>query len=361
MTVLNRSKLSQLVSNVLPFTATSAFLPILTHIALKDGKISAFNDMQGIEIETDALSELCCAVPGAAFLKIIKTINTEELDLTTDVNKHSLTIKFGKNKTKLAILPDDDFIYSFPEIEHAETLKISTVFLEAAKLCLASVSEVPGHPELNTLTIIIDGKNIELYATDNKTMSRVTFTEEEAQGNVKLVVPAQFFAQLLDLSESTSTEDGITIKYNEELLSVDFNNGTRISTVVVKITSMIDFKEFFESEIPDMERLLLCEVPLGFVNALERASVFSELKNQKFVNIEVKEQALYLRSHSALGKADDIIEFPEDLGSFSFDVNPDTLAKAIVRTNELAILPNLIIAYRKTKNLEFTHLVSFAN
>ena len=360
MPTLERTDLVHLVGTVLPFTANSTFLPILTHVALKDGKIAAFNDMQGIEIEAPVLSELSCAVPGDAFLKILKTINTQEVELNTSDNRHSLNIKFGKNKTKLAILPDDDFIYSFPEIENAETLKVSSTFLEAAKLCLASVSEVPGHPELNTLTIIIENKNIELYSTDNRTMSRVTFTEKESQGSVKLIIPAQFFVQLINLSDEISSETGITLTYNSELLSVDFNNGIKISTVVVKISSMIDFKGIYDNELPDLQRIILSEAPLGLVNALERASVFSELKNQKFVNIEVKGQSVYLRSHSALGKADDIIEFPVELGTFNFDVDPETLAKAITRTNELAILPNLVVAYKKTKELEFTHLVSYA-
>ena len=361
MPILDRNSLIRLVGNVLPFTSNSAFLPILTHIALKDGKISAFNDMQGIEIETEVLSELRCAVPGNAFLKILKTVNNQEIELNTDKNRRSLTIKFGKNKTKLAILPDEDFIYSFPDIENAEVLSISTTFLEAAKLCLASVSEVPGHPELNTLTIIIEGKDIELYSTDNRTMSRVTFQEKEAQGSVKLIIPAQFFSQLIVLTDETETTSNVTLTYNNELLSVDFNNGIKISTVVVKISAMVDFAGIFENELPDMERIVLCEAPAGFVNALERASVFSELKNQKFVNIDIKGNSAHLRSQSALGKADDIIEFPIDLGEFAVSIDPETLAKAIVRTNEIAILPNLVVAYKKTKDLEFTHLVSYAS
>ena len=334
---------------------------VLKDSVLKDSEISAFNDVQGITIETNVLEGLNCAVPGTTFLKLLKTINRPEVILDADENKSSLKIKFGRNRTQLAILPEEDFIYEFPKLEDAKTLEMSGIFLEASNLCLSSVSDVPGHPELNTLTVIIKNKTVSLYSTDNKTMSRVIFETNESIGDARLIVPAPFFIQLLELSTPSIRENGLTLKYNNKMMSVNFNNGTKISTMLMDVDDVMDFTGIFESEVPGLDRVLFTEPPEGLKNALERASVFSELKNQKIVNVDVKEKAIYLRAESALGNAADIIEFPIDLGNFSFGINPEVFLQAITRTNELALLPNMVMCFKKTAELEFTHLVSFAD
>ena len=362
MKIVDRLALSSLIAKVLPFTARTTVFPILTHVIIRDSKISAYNDMQGIEIESSELEGLNCAIPGDAINRILNTILSDTVDLDINEKQTALTLKFGKNKAKIAILPEDDFIYEFPTVTQAQTLFMSNAFLEAAGLCMTSVSEVPGHPELNTLTIVIQGKNIEMYSTDNKTMSRVTFIDEEAQGSAKLVIPAPFIAQLLDIRTwADNSKEKVELMYNEEVMLVDFGNGVKISTVLVKDFNIINFSELFNASIPDMERIVMYEPPISMRGALERASVFSELKNQKFVQVEADGDSLHFRAESALGRASDVVDLPCEIGEFSFIVDPEVLNRALLKTSHLSILPNLLLTYKKTSSLEFTHLVSYAD
>lgn len=350
---MNVSQFKKLVSMAEPFLMQSDFIPILQHIWIHPHYIIAFNDIQAIQLEYK--STLHCAVPGKILVKLLGTINQEDINIEQVQDK--LLIGSGKNQTKLPILPPEEFVFAFPDPVGIEvTLEPTTT--EGMEKCLLTVSHDPTRPERNGITFKVTNDSLTMFVTDGKTISRfvtegkfrVAATEE-----MWVILPTFFCDQLCKMIKEQKI--AATLYFTEGSVIATIGNNKMFSRLIN--AKPPQYENAIAQSVPDLDKIQLVDTPDSLIPALERAMlmIYPEKGiNSTSITLEQSGQ-LTLHTESDRGRAHDSIDTDiKGNSDIEMVVEPSLLQRAVNSCSQVTIRKNAWVF--TTKDRSFAHLIS---
>lgn len=356
---MNRLRLMKVLNQASAFLMNQDFIPILTHFAFDKESITAYNDLQGIQINLE--TDLECAVPGRLMLKLLNTIAAEDVQIAQKKN-HKVELSAGKTKLNLPALPPSDFVFELPNCENVTPIRIPRSVIRGMNKCLVSVGNDPTHQERNGVTWIVEPEQITLYSTDNKAISKFVHTDEKTGLNpgesVFAITPTFFCQELIELTNDYMAEDAdVIMHFTDAYCVANLRDECKMFTRLIRTENVLDFESVINRVLPNPSKVIYSEIPPEFEPALERAALMVETgTGKRNTTVRVKSTEIDMLTESNFGQSRDFIEFGHDLGEFNFLVDPLLLLRAFKVAADVAILPNLIALSSADGN--FTHLIS---
>lgn len=334
------------------FLATQDFIAILQHFAFDEDTVTAYNDVSACQLKLD--TGLSCTIPGNLMIRLLNTLKNEEFD----IEKHEthVNVVHGRSKTKLPILPLEEFVFQLPQVtEEAITLPSSSV--EGLRKCLTNVSTNPTRPEFNGVNFVIENQLLSLYSSDGATISRFQLNDTfnlPPTDQIQCILPAFFCERLTNLhGPLAGKESAIPIQFSKSWATANLNNNMLFTRVIDKKPPK--FSENISKFIPNLDQLELWEIPEEFESVIDRAMLFLNPQaniNQSTFNIRGDE--VEITTTSTLGNSHDIIQIPNDLGTFSFTVDPTLLMRGFKVCKKMTLTRNVIIM----EDGNFLHLIA---
>ena len=357
---MNRTDLLQHLNNARPFLASTDFIPALTHFNFSEDGVAAFNDTSGIKITLD--TELRCAVLGQLILKILNTMSSTTVRVEHPNDKF-IRLVDGRSKVKLPILDTADFISLFiaPSTEGMQLIKLPITFFKGLEKCLINVNEDPAHKEQNGIFWSITKDQINIYSTDDLTISKFSLSQENAsvEEPVEVLTEKFFCEQLVSLAKVYAEgAETIDLYFGEKhvIAEIGTNVACKIYTRAM-IHSLTSYEDIIGPHIQATDENAFMEIPENFHPILERAAVIlASKKADKVMSVTVEGKELIILSESDFGRVVDTVEVPMNLGEFNFNIDPTLFQRGFKVTTKVAILPGLTLM--KDDN-SFLHLLSY--
>lgn len=345
---MNRLDLQDALSMVKAGLSSAEFIPVMTHFCFDGETVHAYNDVIGIIAELE--TPLNCAIPGDLLMKLLPTLPNDEVGFKVKENK--VTMTSGKSVTHLPILEADSFVFKLPD-EHGIAFTANSNFLLGLKRCASGCGEDAQKLAEVGITMTIKDGQINLYSTDNATVShhRVSGIEADCQ-DATLVIPRVFADNVIGVCDAIGDEK-VIITWGSNWILAEIQDEVTIFARLIDVDAY-DFESIISAHIPEGE-LPLFEMPDALNRCLERSKILLSSVHDKSIEVVVEENNLTVYVNSPVsGDSKDEIELPLQLGDFRFKVNPDLMLKTQKITNRFAFLENVVVA----REGSFTRLIS---
>ena len=354
---MNRKDLLQKLNQAKPFLMGQDFIPILMHYCFDTKHVIAYNDVSGIQISME--SDLHCAVPGSLMLKMLNTMTSETVRIDK-LNDRNIQLLDGKTKVKLPILPTEEFIFKLPDISSITPVILAKSFLKGLEKCATSVGNDPAHPDQQGIFWSVGPGFVKIYSTDNKTLSKF-FQEAPGIGHkehFEVITPAFFCEQLTALSDTYADGlDYIELYFGKDFVvaSLGENSSCIIFTRLIPTDTALKYEEVITGLLENVTKDHYVTPPDGFIPSLERASVILNAKvDGGSASIVVEEKDVTITAESVIGKSVDTLEFPLNLGQFSFRIDPNLVLRGFKVASKIALLDTLLVLTSDS----YVHLIS---
>lgn len=360
---MDRKELVEKLKLVAPALSDKELIPVLTHFWFSGDTVMAFNDQ--IAIEVPCPTDFEGAVPGNVLLDMLNSSQSTEAKFT--LTEDTLLVELGKanskgkfatrTKLELKVLPVEDFIHTMPKVGKEDGIEGSDLFSPAIDSCMQSISNDTSIPDQLGLTIIPNGKELHLYATNNQTLSHARVkTDAKLAGRVILSKP--FCEQLITLT------DGVDFRLiiEDDHAMVITSDKVKLFGRLVNSEHPLDFSDLLSTHLSTEKKKQLIAMPKSLRNVLQRALIITDTKMEETKSlITVQDGKMTVVSKSARGelrdtvldKAGDIQDHPD----ISVKLNPKLLKAGCDRYSNLLVTKTCAIM---TKD-DMVYLVSASN
>jgi hypothetical protein len=310
MIKLERPKLLDKLQIVAPALATTVVES--TQLLCFDGKnVTAYNDH--IAIRVKFASEFVGCVNGTLLLALLGSSDADHIRI--DSNGKEMELKTAISRFHLALKPVESFTFKMPE-NAGDEIDVTTELTDAVKLCLLSVGTDANIADQLGITFIAGKAIIDLYATDNKTITHARVIPDTKLENAfydRCIVPKEFCEQLAQAPEGTVLKIG----------NRHCRFATKEKTVIgslVHSKSPYDFEATIKrhmSKTAQFETL-----PEKLKEALGRAVILSKASPQEVpTRARVVNEILTLETKSEVGVVTDSLDFAVSNLETSFDAD----------------------------------------
>lgn len=336
------------------FLTNQDFIAVLQHFAFDGESVTAFNDIQACRLKLD--TDLQCTIPGNLLIRLLSTLNTEVIDIKENKTKTHVDIISGKNKTKLPMLPLEDFVFTLPETTEAP-ITLTPDVIEGIRKCLISVSANPTRPEFNGINFIIERDSLKLYSSDGKTISRYTLDDKfsvEATEQIQSILPSFFCEKLTTLHPAlVGKTANVECQFDTQWVTANLDGNFLFTRVIDRKPP--DCEGAILTYAADADKLLMWEIPSELESILDRAVLFLDAQNGiNESEFAVTGNEVRVHTASVLGTSTDTFNIPIDLGKFTFAVDPNLMLRAFRICKKMTLKPNVVIL----QNENFLHLIS---
>lgn len=317
---VNRKELLDKLGIIAPALADNNLVPMLTHVWLHNGALTAFNDHIAISAPFEYNDDI--AVPGSVFIAMLNAAQNNEATLEANA-AGSLVFKCGTMRGTLAVMREDfDSMFQMPDVANTQVvIAVTDELKEAFATCAKSSNPVSHRSESQGITIVSDGTSVSTYGTDGISIVRVTVAGIEANP-CQVIVPRSFCEELLRLSKGNTEPPILYIEENKFAL-VEFADDVKLYGRIINSESPIDFEHLLELHAGATGEPI--PLPKQFNTMLRRAIVVTGTATDIFTNIVVIDGKLRSLTQSPLGEMRDVIAFEHpDVAS---NVRPDLLLR----------------------------------
>ncbi len=310
---MKRIDVVDLLDIVSPALAKSGLIPILSHLCFTGTHAMAYNDQIGISVPFK--TEFTGAVPGDVLLNLLHNSKAKDIDFIPSENE--LLIKAASSRLKLPLLPDSSFVFEMPE---SKTLSLPVKvgdFISAVDECLLSVGNDASVPDQLGVTIIPDGKELAICATNNATL---THSKVALSGKCDLKSPitlsTEFCRQLIKLAKNETKVE----VHDDHALAIS-SIGVRLFGKLIEIEKPLDFLGVMKRHVPDDVIKSAVPIPSKLRLMLERAIIvtMSSATEQTYTEISIQGGKMRFVTQSMLGEVVDSVMLGEG--------HPDTKLK----------------------------------
>ncbi len=274
---ISKEKLAYAVSKAEKITGKNLTLPVLSCLLLKTGKDSlrvvATNLDLGIEIDVPAKikTEGNIAVPGSVLSPLISG-NSKDSVVKLEKTEKNLTVLNGGNSTLVKSYVSDDFP-TIPRLDETESFIInSKKFIKGLKSVWYSSATSNIKPELSSILIYVEGKDIIFVATDSFRLAEIKIDSDDVSGLNQILIPFKNVPEIIRVFEDI--DDDIKIYLTPNQIAFEYKN--------IYLTSRI-----IDGNFPDYQQLIPKEFTTEFtvlkddlVNTLKVSNVFSDQFNK---------------------------------------------------------------------------------
>jgi DNA polymerase-3 subunit beta len=272
--------------------AKNATLPILTHVKIEGGRVSASDLSQQIDVPVElppALKEAAFCVHGARLMRVLKALpDNVELDLATLGDR--LVVTAGKTRYELNTLPVADF----PQIDaieplHTDVEVVSKDLTQALNFVQPAAAIADIRYYLNGVHILIETSRIVLTATDGHRLHRVRVGIEPRSGEpVRGIIAGASIARVLEIA---ARHERVTLFISATRFGVEDDE--------ILLTKLID------GQYPDADRVIPSSRPA--TAGVDRAALLAAIKRMAAIEppaigIDFTDVAIELTARNAAGE-----------------------------------------------------------
>lgn len=345
MPTIPRSTFLSALTLVEEAIARKDFVEVLTCFCFDGKTITAYDDI--VILQAPCAAPIKGAVKASVLSSFVRVAKAKEYEVSQ--SEAELSVKAGRSKLKLALLPETDFLHEFPSDEKKaafttiEGKGLIDAFLRAA----ITIGTDPSQPELLGITLKFSDGRLTLYSTDNLTATRVK-VKAKGDADVKVQMSPRF-CELI-------TKVGLPMEkllIGEGWVEARFNDGVRLFGKACGDGALGSYSSLFKTV---SESKLSTEVPAGLERALERALVVWQQSSKqedcfdtKFV---VSENRLRLTTETGLGRVDDSMKFEHP--DVEVLLVPGTVKKCLSGASGMTITSEFVVVGSD----EFLHVIS---
>jgi DNA polymerase III subunit beta len=294
-------------------------------------EITAYNLIIGGCIRMDASIEMDgeVCVPAIKFQKAINSLTGE---LTLEIAGTLLVISNSKSVLKLVTLPasnypaiskiSDPICFDVDAKDLIQSLNntIFNVGSESTKLIFSGVN------------LQVNGSRVRLCATDQNSIAIADFEVVGLKSSLNITIPS---VALLELLKMVSSDGGIRISANSNLICFEFLTGSLTSRLLSD--KFLDYDQI----IPDQ---FYTEFQIS-TSALREAIELLLVVSDQQIKVDISQSEIYLNSHSSNGVAQSRIQTQSNWTG-SFYANPKSIHKLLKFSKSKSLLlkisPHLI-------------------
>ncbi len=323
---MKRTDVVDLLDMASPALAKSGLIPILSHLCFTGTHAMAYNDHIGISVPFK--TEFTGAVPGDVLLNLLRNSKAKDVDFTA--NETELLIKAASSRLKLPLLPDSSFVFEMPDpkspppkglSKESQTLPVKVEdFISAVDECLLSVGNDASVPDQLGVTIIPDGTELAICATNNATM---TYSRVALSGKCNLkdraTISTEFCKQLLKLSKD---DPKIKVEVHDDHSLATTSAGVRLFGKLIEIEKPLDFLGVLKHHVTDDVIKTAVPIPSKLRLMLERAVIvtMSSATEQTRTTISIQGGKMRFVTKSALGEVVDTVLLGEGHPDTTLDI-----------------------------------------
>jgi len=254
---INTTKLNDIVDISSRFVAKNATLPILQNIYLKasiDNLIVRATDMEKyIEIETpcDIKLEWAITINAKMFSDIIKTIEDEQIEISTDPQTNTMIIKTRKDNFEINGISANEYV-ALPDVPQENTITLDTQSLsDGIAKVEYSVTEKNFSPVLTWVLMKSKEedwhKKLVFVGTDSFRLTEYKTNSSIQWDDFSLIIPKMSIIDIQKISDFAQEKDSenVVVKYSNNLVAFEFE----IDSMKILATSLL-----IQGNFPDYEK-----------------------------------------------------------------------------------------------------------
>lgn len=298
-----------------------------THVYATDG---------GLGVKAKFASPLKCGVPGGLFLGLLNQASADTLEF--DYSDNVLKFKAGRSSIKLNTLPLDRKVWRYPDKPKGKPLAVITIsdeLIKGLQRVLALKSGEKKRMEHHAVCIFAEGKEMDLYTTDSKSLLVMPVSEELRGSANKIALPRDMAEQIV--SQCAPGED--LSMYADHFVTRANANVTLYSNVF-DTSEMLNLPEYADRFSDDKVAPPFL-LPEGFTAALERAALIAGAADEPIVTLTVDGKSLKFSGKYKLGNVDEDFTLVKAVPKAEISVDAKTLL-AVKDVKKLAMFKTAI-------------------
>lgn len=309
---MNRVDFLDKLKLVAPALSDNTLVPVLNHFWFRGDRLLAYNDQ--IALSTPCKIDFKGAVPGSTLISLLSASRAKDVEFLVgkDANGNKLPegqllIKAASSRLKLPYLEEEaTTLFDMPQPSQKDALNASMKdFLFGVETCLRSVQENTAIPDSLGITVLPRNKQLDLYATNDSTISHVCI-ELKAVPILKdrVVLSGAFCRQMVALA-ALSDKNQLEIHDDYSL----FKSGDNLLFGrLVNVPKPLDFSASIESHYPVGSEDSLVAIPSKLQLVLERAIIITDSKTERSrTSIVIKDGKASFYSKSEKGEVRDSV------------------------------------------------------
>lgn len=342
------------LGRVSPALSGNDLIPILTHFCFADGEVTAYNDQIGISAPCKTGFEGC--VPGGTALGLLNASRATNLDFSVKKGEEKgdsdeLTIKAASSKLKLPLLQVEDFdeVWTMPKPEKKLELPVDTRrFLAAIDCCMRSVSIDTSVPDQLGVTLMVDGKDLLMFSTDNSTLSHAILPLKSAPSFKRVILSAHFCREMLTLADKSKPlhlevhDDG---KAKDGDYSLLVNGNSTLFGKLIESWKPVDFIDALNKHLPPDEVGKFVSIPTKLEMIIERACIVAAASIETVrteVAVKKGKASFYTASKKGI-EAYDTLELEPKQADVELAVDPKLLKRGYGAFEKMMLTPSCFI------------------
>lgn len=336
-----RTELLEKLELVAPGLSSIDLIPLLTHLWFKGDTVMGYNDQ--IAIQASYKTGLKCAVPGQTLISLLRNSDQKEVEL--ELVDQTLHVKLKRSDFTLGILPSEDFIFEMPKANGGELPVDFMRFRGAIECCMRSISTDTSIPDQLGITLIIEGDNINLYSTNNSTISHAKVPlNGKAPFKERVVLSAPFCKEMLELTKTV-----VGTIYIADDHSLMTRGSVSLFGRLIEVDKPIPFAKVLKHHLPDDHRKKAVEMPDRLAMMLTRAMVITDSPTEQTKTLfTVKDGSMTLLSESGKGKVKDVVKV-EGHPDVSVKLEPKLLSLGLADFDNFLVTDQCAIMSRGTR------------
>lgn len=309
-----RTDLVDMLQLVSPGLSNNDLIPILSHVWFTGSSLMAYNDQ--IAVSVPLKTDFKGAVPGSTLIDLIK--NSRAKDIEFIAAESELTIKAASSRFKLGMLPDEAFnIFDMPKASKG-ALTPPALFFDAIASCMQSVGSDPSTPEQLGVTLIPDDKDLELYSTNNATITYTKITLPLGKPT-RVTLSADFCKQMVSIAKS---EKNVKVEIHDDYSLLTTPKGISLFGRLIEIDKPLDFAGIMENNIPDDAKKIAVDIPSKLRLMIERAIIITNSTSERSQTaITITDGKMRFLSKSSRGEVIDTVLIGDKQPDVSLDLD----------------------------------------
>lgn len=299
---MQRIELADMLQLVSPGLSSNDLIPILSHVWFTGSTLMTYNDH--IAVSCPLKTDFSGAVPGSTLIDLIK--NSRAKDVEFVIGENELTIKAASSRFKLALLPAEAFnIFEMPKPSKS-ALSLPNKFFQAVETCMQSVGSDPSTPEQLGVTLIPNGKELSLYATNNMTMTHDMITlSEPLKIKDRVTLSTEFCKQMIAIAKS---EKGVKVEIHDDHSLLTTDSKISLFGRLIEVDKPLDFAAIMKQHVPANVMKSVVPMPSKMKLMIERAIIITHGSAEKsFTEITGRDGKLRFLSKSSRGEVTDTV------------------------------------------------------
>lgn len=323
---MNRTDLVERLERVAPALSSNNLVPVLSHFWFNKNNLLAYNDQ--IAISTKLNSNFAGAVPGSTLMSLLSASRAKEVDFFVnedaegkELSEGQLLIKAASSKLKLPFMDEKATkIFEMPKIS-SDLLPVNMdEFLEAVDACMRSLKEDTSMPDSLGITLSFNENYINLYATNDATISFAKVKTKQPIKEGRLVLSGNFCRQMVALAKLGDKKQ-LEITNDYSLFQC---GDTVLFGRLVNVQRPLDFDSVIQNTFSKELHKNLVSIPTKLQLILERAIIITESKTERSKTaITVKQGvARFFSQSKEKGEVRDNVQLEDMQPDVTMNVDP---------------------------------------